>query len=105
MVPYGALGDRPISTLCSPPPCPHSPRATRASDIVFGPRHRREGNLLILGPRAGKGTGILILFFGRSGAGKGILLILGAPRREGTGILLLLKTIGNGNGNFLGTLQ
>ena len=64
-----------------------------------------KGILLILGPRAGKGTGILILFFGRSGAGKGILLILGPRTGKGTGILLLFQTAGIGNGKFLGNLQ
>ena len=64
-----------------------------------------KGILLILGPRAGKGTGILISFFGRSGAGKGILLILGPRTGKGTGILLLFQTAGNGNGKFLGNLQ
>ena len=76
-----------------------------SSGIVVLPGRRREGNLLILGPRAGKGTGILILVFGRSGAGKGILLILGPRTGKGTGILLLFQTAGNGNGKFLGNLQ
>ena len=74
-------------------------------ELLFCQRGARKGILLILGPRAGKGTGILILFFGRGGAGKGILLILGPRTGKGTGILLLFQTAGNGNGKFLGNLQ
>ena len=74
-------------------------------ELLFCQGGAGKGILLILGPPAGKGTGILILFFGRSGAGKGILLILGPRTGKGTGILLLFQTAGNGNGKFLGNLQ
>ena len=74
-------------------------------ELLFCQGGAGKGILSIFGPRAGKGTGILILFFGRSGAGKGILLILGPRTGKGTGILLLLKTTLAGYENIEGFLQ